>query len=177
MAGGKRVAVRDRHERARLGRALLADRGLDEAREPVGGENRERDEDEREQAAAENGDGHPDIAACPERLGCFVYLNDGKGNFGPGIQFQKPQAQPYSMIAADLNGDGHPDVIVGYVGAPGVIYYNDGTGKKFDPHSFGDGQGAIYGMAAGDINGDGRLDLVAARSDAPSFLLFNRGSK
>jgi len=124
-----------------------------------------------------NGDGHPDIAACPERLGCFVYLNDGKGNFGPGIQFQKPQAQPYSMIAADLNGDGHPDVIVGYVGAPGVIYYNDGTGKKFDPHSFGDGQGAIYGMAAGDINGDGRLDLVAARSDAPSFLLFNRGSK
>jgi len=35
-----------------------------------------------------NGDGHPDIAACPEALGCFVYFNDGKGNFGPGIQFQ-----------------------------------------------------------------------------------------
>ena len=39
-----------------------------------------------------NGDGHPDIAACPERLGCFVYFNDGKGNFGSGIQFQKPEA-------------------------------------------------------------------------------------
>jgi hypothetical protein len=124
-----------------------------------------------------NGDGHPDIAACPEGLGCFVYFNDGKGNFGSGIQFQKPQALPYSMTSADLNGDGHPDLIVGYVDAPGVIYYNDGTGKKFDAHTFGDGRGAIYGMAAGDLDGDGRLDLVAARSDAPSFILFNRGSK
>jgi hypothetical protein len=124
-----------------------------------------------------NGDGHLDIAACPEKLGCFVYLNDGKGNFGSGIQFQTPQALPYSMISADLNGDGHPDLIVGYVGAPGVIYYNDGTGKKFDAQPFGDGNGAIYGMAAGDLNGDRRLDLVAARSDAPSFILFNRGPK
>lgn len=124
-----------------------------------------------------NGDGHPDIAACPEKLGCFVYFNDGKGNFGSGIQFQKPQALPYSMIAADLNGDGRADLIVGYVNAPGVIYYNDGTGKNFDAHPFGDGRGAIYGMAAGDLNEDGRLDLVAARSGAPSFVLFNRSSK
>ena len=124
-----------------------------------------------------NGDGHPDIAACPEKMGCFVYFNDGKGNFGPGVQFQKPEALPYSMISADLNGDGRPDLIVGYVNAPGVIYYNDGTGRKFDAQPFGDGKGAIYGMAAGDLNGDGRLDLVAARSDAPSFILFNRGSK
>jgi hypothetical protein len=124
-----------------------------------------------------NGDGHPDIAACPEGLGCFVYFNDGKGNFNSGIQFQRPQALPYSMISADLNGDGRPDLIVGYVNAPGVIYYNDGTGKNFDAHPFGDGKGAIYGMAPGDLNGDGRLDLVAARSDAPSFILFNRGTK
>jgi hypothetical protein len=124
-----------------------------------------------------DGDGRPDIAACPEGLGCFVYFNDGKGNFGAGIQFQKSQSLPYSMISADLNGDGHPDFIVGYVNAPGIIYYNDGTGRKFDARSFGDGRGAIYGMAAGDLDGDGRLDLVAARSDAPSFLLFNRGSK
>lgn len=124
-----------------------------------------------------NGDGHPDIAACPEKLGCFVYFNDGKGNFGSGIQFQKPDALPYSMIAADLNGDGCPDLVVGYVNAPGVIYYNEGTGRKFDAHPFVDGKGATYGMAIGDLNGDGRFDLVAARSDAPSFILFNRGSK
>jgi hypothetical protein len=124
-----------------------------------------------------DGDGHPDIAACPEELGCFVYMNDGKGGFRSGIQFQKPQAQPYSMISADLNGDGRQDLIVGYVNAPGIIYYNDRTGRNFDAHPFGDGKGAIYGMAAGDLNGDRRLDLVAARSNAPSFILFNRGSK
>jgi hypothetical protein len=83
-----------------------------------------------------NGDGHADIAACPEGLGCFVYFNDGKGNFGSGIQFQKPRALPYSMTSADLNGDGHPDLIVGYVNPPGIIYYNDGTGKKFRRTSF-----------------------------------------
>lgn len=124
-----------------------------------------------------NGDGHLDIAACPEGLGCFVYLNDGKGSFGSGIQFQKPGALPYPMTSWDLNGDGRPDLIVGYVNAPGVIYYNDGTGRTFDAHPFGDGEGAICGMASGDLDGDGRLDLVAARSDAPSFILFNRGSK
>ena len=124
-----------------------------------------------------NGDGHPDIAACPEGLGCFVYLNDGRGNFSSGVQFQKSQALPYSMISADLNGDGRPDPVVGYVNAPGVIYYNDGTGRNFDALPFGDGRGAIYGMASGDLNGDGRLDLVAARSDAPSFILFGRETK
>ena len=78
-----------------------------------------------------NGDGHLDIAACHENLGCFVYFNDGKGHFGEGIQFDKPAAVPYSMIAADLNRDGRPEIIVGYVGAPGVIYFNDGTGRKY----------------------------------------------
>jgi hypothetical protein len=124
-----------------------------------------------------NGDGHLDIAACPERLGCFIYFNDGKGNFGSGIQFQTPGPLPYSMTSADLNRDGHQDLIVGYVNSPGVIYYNDGTGRNFDAHPFGDGKGAIYGMATGDLDGNGRLDLVAARSDAPSFILFNQRSK
>src|SRR5580704_9366960 len=69
-----------------------------------------------------NGDGHLDIAACHENLGCFVYFNDGKGYFGEGIPFDKPAAVPYSMIAADLNRDGWPEIMVGYVDAPGVIY-------------------------------------------------------
>lgn len=135
-----------------------------------------------------NGDGYPDIAACPKWLGCFVYFNDGKGNFGSGIQFQKPdplelagkddeERMPYSMLSADLNGDGHPDLIVGYVDAPGVVYYNDGTGRTFRACPFGDGKGTIYGMASGDLDGDGRLDIVAARSDAPSFILFTRAAK
>jgi hypothetical protein len=118
-----------------------------------------------------------DIAACPEELGCFVYLNDGKGHFGSGIQIQAPKAVPYSMIAADLNRDHRSEIIVGYVNAPGVVYFNDGTGKKYQPVPFGDGKGAIYGMAAGDLDGDGWPDVVVARSDAPSFVMFNRSPK
>jgi hypothetical protein len=124
-----------------------------------------------------DGDGHLDIAACPEKLGCFVYLNDGKGHFGSGIRFQTPEALPYSMIAADLNRDHRPEILVGYIDAPGVIYFNDGTGKKYQPAPFGDGKGAIYGMAAGDLDGDGWPDVVVARSGAPSFVMFNRPLK
>jgi FG-GAP-like repeat len=124
-----------------------------------------------------DGDGHLDIAACPEDLGCFVYLNDGTGHFRGGIQFAKPAAVPYSMIAADLNGDHRPEIIVGFVEAPGVIYYNDGTGKQYQAVPFGEGKGAIYGMAAGDLNGDGWPDIVVARSDAPCFVMFSRPAK
>ena len=56
MPGGKRVAVRDRHERMRLRRPLLAHGSLDEARDPVGGEDDERDEDERARTATDDGD-------------------------------------------------------------------------------------------------------------------------
>jgi hypothetical protein len=52
------------------------------------------------------------------------------GHFGSGIQFEKPGAVPYSMIAADLNGDHRPEIIVDFVEAPGKIYYNDGTGNS-----------------------------------------------
>jgi hypothetical protein len=33
-----------------------------------------------------DGDGHLDIAACPEKLECFAYLND-TGTFRSGSQF------------------------------------------------------------------------------------------
>jgi hypothetical protein len=38
------------------------------------------------------------------------YFNDGKGNFGAGIQFQKPETLPNSLIAEDLNADGRPNL-------------------------------------------------------------------
>ena len=123
---------------------------------------------------ANHHDGHLDIAACHEEFGCFVYLSDGKGNFGPGIQFQAPKDVPYSMIAADLNGDGLPEILVGYVNAQGVIFFNDGTGKKYQPVPFGDGKGTIYGMAAGDLDGDGWADVVVARYEPPCFLLLKK---
>jgi hypothetical protein len=71
-----------------------------------------------------DGDGHLDIAACPEELGCFVRLNDGKGTFRRGIQFQTPKAPPYSMTAADLNGDEWQDVVVARSEAPCFVMFN-----------------------------------------------------
>jgi FG-GAP-like repeat len=110
-------------------------------------------------------------------LGCFVYLNDGKGTFRSGIQFQVHKAVPYSMIATDLNGDHRPEILVGYVEAPGGVFFNDGTGKKYQLAPFGDGKGTIYGMAARDLNGDDWPDVVVARSDAPCFVMFNRSAE
>jgi hypothetical protein len=51
VAGGKRVTVRDRHERIRLRRPVLSDGCFDEGREPVRSEHGEPDEDERERTA------------------------------------------------------------------------------------------------------------------------------
>ena len=45
-----------------------------------------------------DGDGHLDIAACPENLGCFAFFNDGKARFSNGVRFDTPKAVPYSMI-------------------------------------------------------------------------------
>lgn len=116
-----------------------------------------------------DGDGHPDIAACHEEFGLYIYFHSGAS-----LKIAEKDALPYSMLAADLNQDGKPDIIVGFVKAPGAIYFNDGTGKKYARVPFGDGKGATYGIAVADLDGDGWPDIVAARSDAPSLIFFNR---
>jgi hypothetical protein len=116
-----------------------------------------------------DGDGKPDIAACHEEVGLYIYFGNGES-----LKIADKDALPYSMIAADLNKDGHPDIIVGFVEAPGQIYFNDGTGKTFTRVPFGDKKGATYGIAVADLDGDGWPDIVAARSDAPSLLFFSK---
>jgi hypothetical protein len=95
----------------------------------------------------------------------------------PGTKIAALDAEPYSMVAADMNRDGKPEIIVGYVEAPGAVYFNDGSGLRYKRVVFGDKNGAIYGMAIADLDGDGYPDIVAARSNAPSLLLFSRPSK
>jgi len=114
-------------------------------------------------------DGKPDIAACHENLGLYIYFGNGES-----LKIADKDALPYSMLAADLNKDGKPDIIVGYVNAPGAIYFNDGSGTKFTRVPFGDNKGAIYGIAVADLNGDGWPDIVAAKSDAPSMIFFSK---
>jgi hypothetical protein len=116
-----------------------------------------------------DGDGHPDIAACHENDGLYIYFGNGET-----LKIAGTDALPYSMLAADLNKDGKPEIIVGYVDAPGAIYFNDGTGKKYTRVQFGDNKGATYGIAVADLNGDGYPDIIAARSGAPTQLFFSK---
>jgi hypothetical protein len=125
-------------------------------------------------ARASQSFGHPDIAACHENLGLYLYFNDGKGGFGAGLKIAGPEALPYSMITADLNQDGKPDIVVGFVNAPGAIYFIEGNGRSYHRVSFGDNKGATYGFATGDLNGDGYPDIVAARSGAPSLVFLSK---
>jgi hypothetical protein len=119
-----------------------------------------------------DGDGHPDIAACHENVGLYIYFHGGES-----LKIADRDALPYSMLAADLNKDGKPDIIVGYVNAPGAIYFNDSSGRKYTRVPFGDKKGAIYGIAVADLDGDGWPDIVAARSDAPSMIFFSKPTK
>jgi FG-GAP-like repeat len=77
-----------------------------------------------------DGDGHLDIAACHEGLGCCVYFRDGKGNFDSGIRFDTAKSIPYSMIAADLDGDGRVDVVVARSDAPCFVMFNRPSKKS-----------------------------------------------
>jgi len=118
-----------------------------------------------------DGNGNLDIAACPENLGCFVYLNHGGAHFDDGIMIQGPAFLPYSMIAVDLIKDNRPDIVIGYVNTPLEIFVNDDTGKAYQAVPFGINKGTVYGMASGDLNGDGWPDIAVAQNGAPSFVM------
>ena len=108
-----------------------------------------------------------------ERLGAFVYLNDGQGGFNSGWPLGEKGLVPYAIAIGDLNRDSKADVVIGYVTAPGSVFFNDGTGRSFAQVRFGDGRGTVYGLALGDLNGDRYPDIVAARSDAPNIMYFS----
>ena len=65
-----------------------------------------------------------------ERLGAFVYLNDGQGGFNSGLQLGEKGLVPYAIAIGDLNRDSKADVVIGYVTAPGSVFFNDGTGRE-----------------------------------------------
>jgi len=108
-----------------------------------------------------------------------VRLGDGKGDFGPVINFPTG-AIPSSLATGDFNNDGRLDLAVGNEGSaiinegPFIVYpggvsvlLGDGMGGFSQPHTSDFGQLAVKSIAAGDLNGDGNLDLVAGLIPAP----------
>ena len=124
------------------------------------------------EAADFNGDGLVDIAAIDERLGAFIYFNEGAGRFSAAVPVA--QTKPYALAVGDLNKDGKADIVVGNIEAKPAVYFNDGTGRHFTAVPFGDAKGTAYGFAIGDLDRDGRPDIAMARSDAPNVVYFAR---
>lgn len=120
-----------------------------------------------------NHDGIPDIAllVAQESEALYILPNDGKGNFGMKLIFQKQPAFGHNYFElADFNGDGEMDLLVvngdnGEYFSPlkkfhGVrIYLNKGS-NRFEESYFFPLNGAVKAMAR-DFDGDGDLDIAA----------------
>jgi hypothetical protein len=120
-----------------------------------------------------NHDGIPDIAllVAQQTEAFYILPNDGKGNFGMNLVFQKHPAFGHNYFElADFNGDGEMDLLVvngdnGEYPSPmkkyhGVrIYLNKGN-YRFEESYFFPLNGAVKAVAR-DFDGDGDLDIAA----------------
>jgi len=120
-----------------------------------------------------NGDGVPDLGLLlAQRTEAFnILTNDGQGNFGSEVVFQKQPAFGHNYFELpDFNGDSRPDLLVvngdngEYESAlknyHGIRIYLNRGGKRFEEAYFFPLNGATKAMAR-DFDGDGDLDIAA----------------
>ncbi|WP_197532645.1 beta strand repeat-containing protein [Symmachiella macrocystis] len=134
-----------------------------------------------------NNDGYLDIVVLVKSTQA-VYLNDGAGNFGTGIDIVGISSlEAYEVEVGDLDGDGDVDLIVAdddgsSFGGTGnsLLLFNDGSGSFTQitsmPMTTADDD--TWDTTVGDFDGDGSLDIVFANfnSGQTSELWLNDGS-
>ena len=111
-----------------------------------------------------------------------VWINDGHGNFAPGIEVpygkgDLPVVSP--PLIGDFNGDGKDDLITGYPSVvPGgydytfYLSHGDGTFEKRGVATVPDGsidpRNMRQHVTLGDLNGDGHPDFVVRTDEGLS---------
>ncbi len=117
-----------------------------------------------------DGDGDRDLVV-GNRGKDRLYLNDGKGQFVPGIVLQSGATG--ALKIADLDGDGKPEIVVGYGSSERArVFTNRGAGK-FSNSGFA-GPDQVRAIALVDVDGDGDQDVVFGRggTEAHENLLY-----
>jgi hypothetical protein len=123
-----------------------------------------------------DGNGTTDLAvANSSGNSVSIFLGNGDGTFGSGVNYQTAVGFPDAILTGDFNGDGKLDLAVLLERSNQVsILLGNGDGTFGAHQEFSTGQNPV-GFAAADLNGDGILDLAVANltDNTVSILLGN----
>ncbi|MEL6183241.1 MAG: FG-GAP-like repeat-containing protein [Myxococcota bacterium] len=99
-----------------------------------------------------------------------VYLNDGTGTFGVGIDSQ-PDSPAASVAVGDVSGDGFPDLVAGTANGVEIMLGSESSLGSFGAPVKGAGKGED-GVAVVDVDADGNFEVLAVDAAAEALSLW-----
>lgn len=124
-----------------------------------------------------DGDGDIDIVDAADP-GCWVYLNDGMGNFNQALGLGADLPITRSIGLADVDGDGDLDLLHGVADSQftstSEVFLNNGNAQFVPGGNFGANNTRSF--AVGDLNGDGAPDIYEGIMSGADRVWLNNGS-